>query len=49
MCNSTSDLQKKGYNVLLVNFLFTPVLIYTKVFLQKTQLKNKLVHNVNTS
>ena len=27
MCNSTSDRQKKSYSVLLVNFLFAPVLV----------------------
>ena len=40
MCNSTSDRQKKSYSVLLVNFLFAPVLVYTKIFLQKNVIEN---------
>ena len=40
MCNSTSVRQKKSYNVLLVNFLFAPVLVYTKIFLQKNVIEN---------
>ena len=39
MCNSTSDRQKKSYSVLLVNFLFAPVLVYTKIFLQKNAIE----------
>ena len=41
MCNSTSDRRKKNYSVLLVNFLFAPVLVYTKIVLQKNAIEIK--------
>ena len=47
MCISTSDRQKKSYSVLLVNFLFALVLVYTKIFLQKIQLKNKYTMGIH--
>ena len=41
MCNSTSDRRKKNYSVLLVNFLFAPVHVYTKIVLQKNAIEIK--------